>query len=65
MLKDQVRIVLRNCGLIDPEQLDHYLARGGYRAFESCLDKPWRDVVETVKAPGLRGRGGAGFPDLA
>ena len=40
MLKDQVRIVLRNCGVIDPEQLDHYLARGGYRAFESCLGSP-------------------------
>jgi NADH:ubiquinone oxidoreductase subunit F (NADH-binding)/NAD-dependent dihydropyrimidine dehydrogenase PreA subunit/(2Fe-2S) ferredoxin len=62
MLRDQVRIVLRNCGVIDPEQLDHYLARGGYRAFESCLGTPWRDVVETVKASGLRGRGGAGFP---
>ena len=62
MLKDQVRIVLRNCGVIDPEQLDHYLARGGYRAFESCLGQPWSDVVETVKASGLRGRGGAGFP---
>ena len=62
MLKDQVRIVLRNCGVIDPEQLDHYLARGGYRAFESCLGQPWRDVLETVKASGLRGRGGAGFP---
>ena len=37
MLKDQVRIVLRNCGVIDPEQVDHYLARGGYRAFERCL----------------------------
>ena len=62
MLKDQVRIVLRNCGIIDPEQIDHYLARGGYRALESCLGEPWRDVIETVKLAGLRGRGGAGFP---
>jgi (2Fe-2S) ferredoxin len=62
MLRHQTRIVLRNCGVIDPEQLDHYLARGGYRAFESCLEMPWSDVIETVKASGLRGRGGAGFP---
>jgi len=62
MLKDQVRIVLRNCGVIDPEQVDHYLARGGYRAFERALSLPWREVVDTVKEAGLRGRGGAGFP---
>ena len=62
MLAHQVRIVLRNCGIIDPEEVDHYLARGGYRAFEACLGTPWRDVVDTVKLSGLRGRGGAGFP---
>ena len=65
MLAHQVRIVLRNCGIIDPEEVDHYLARGGYRAFETCLDMPWRDVVESVKTAGLRGRGGAGFPTWA
>ena len=62
MLKHQMRIVLRNCGLIDPEEVDHYLARGGYQAIERCLLMPWEDVVEAVKRSGLRGRGGAGFP---
>lgn len=62
MLAPQVRIVLRNCGIIDPEDLDHYLARDGYRAIENCLQTPWEDVLETVKQSGLRGRGGAGFP---
>jgi NADH:ubiquinone oxidoreductase subunit F (NADH-binding)/NAD-dependent dihydropyrimidine dehydrogenase PreA subunit/(2Fe-2S) ferredoxin len=62
MLRSQVRIVLRNCGIIDPERVDHYLARGGYRALERCLATPWQDVVEEVELAGLRGRGGAGFP---
>jgi NADH-quinone oxidoreductase subunit F len=62
MLKQQVRIVLRNCGIIDPENVDHYLARDGYKALEKCLSTPWNDVLEIVKGSGLRGRGGAGFP---
>jgi NADH:ubiquinone oxidoreductase subunit F (NADH-binding)/(2Fe-2S) ferredoxin/Pyruvate/2-oxoacid:ferredoxin oxidoreductase delta subunit len=62
MLAAQVRIVLRNCGIIDPENLDHYLAREGYQAIEKCLLMPWAEVLETVKNSGLRGRGGAGFP---
>ena len=62
MLRHQVRIVLRNCGIIDPENVDHYLARDGYRALEKCVAMPWRDVLETVRSSGLRGRGGAGFP---
>ena len=62
MLAPQVRIVLRNCGIIDPENLDHYLAREGYLAIEKALAGPWEEVLETVKASGLRGRGGAGFP---
>jgi NADH:ubiquinone oxidoreductase subunit F (NADH-binding)/NAD-dependent dihydropyrimidine dehydrogenase PreA subunit/(2Fe-2S) ferredoxin len=62
MLEHQTRIVLRNCGLIDPEEVDHYLARGGYRALERCLASSWQDVIDTVKEAGLRGRGGAGFP---
>jgi NADH:ubiquinone oxidoreductase subunit F (NADH-binding)/NAD-dependent dihydropyrimidine dehydrogenase PreA subunit len=62
MLKPQVRIVLRNCGLIDPDDLDHYLARDGYRGFEKCLSMTWPEVLDTVKRSGIRGRGGAGFP---
>jgi NADH:ubiquinone oxidoreductase subunit F (NADH-binding)/NAD-dependent dihydropyrimidine dehydrogenase PreA subunit/(2Fe-2S) ferredoxin len=62
MLEHQVRIVLRNCGIIDPDEVDHYLARGGYAALERCLDMPPEEVIETVKRSGLRGRGGAGFP---
>ncbi len=62
MLKPQVRIVLQNCGLIDPDDLDHYLARDGYLGFEKCLSMSWQEVLETVKRSGIRGRGGAGFP---
>ncbi|MCP4546363.1 MAG: 4Fe-4S dicluster domain-containing protein [bacterium] len=62
MLKPQVRIVLRNCGLIDPDEIDHYLAREGYTAIERCLSRPPLEALETVKRSGLRGRGGAGFP---
>jgi len=62
MLAPQVRIVLRNCGIINPEDIDHYLARDGYIALEKCLSMSWQDVLEVVKNSGLRGRGGAGFP---
>ena len=62
MLKAQVRIVLKNCGIIDPEDIDHYLARGGYLALERCLSMPWNEVLDIVMRSGLRGRGGAGFP---
>lgn len=62
MLKPQVRIVLKNCGLIDPEDLDHYLARDGYLGFMKVLaGTPERTIAELRDAQ-LRGRGGAGFP---
>ncbi|NLE41945.1 MAG: NADH-quinone oxidoreductase subunit J/K, partial [Lentisphaerae bacterium] len=59
----QFRIVLRNCGVIDPDKIDDYIAREGYQALEKVLFamKP-ADVVAEVLKSGLRGRGGAGFP---
>ncbi len=58
----QKRVVLRNCGTIDPTDIDAYIARGGYEALAKALGamSP-ADVLETVKASGLRGRGGGGF----
>ena len=58
----QVRIALRNCGVIAAEDIDEYIARGGYTALEKVLFtmKP-QEVIDVVKASGLRGRGGAGF----
>lgn len=59
----QYRIVLRNCGLIDPDSIDEYIGRDGYVALEKALFemKP-DDIIEELKKAGLRGRGGAGFP---
>jgi len=59
----QLRIVLRNCGIIDPENIEEYIARDGYLALEKALFqmKP-EDIIAEIKAAGLRGRGGAGFP---
>jgi NADH-quinone oxidoreductase subunit F len=58
----QVRITLRNCGIIDPEKIDEYIARGGYEGLSHALLEMSRDeVIEEVKRSGLRGRGGAGF----
>ena len=62
MLKPQMRIVLRNCGLIDPEDIDQYLAVGGYEGFFNALAMSPDDVIGVVRHAGLRGRGGAGFP---
>jgi NADH:ubiquinone oxidoreductase subunit F (NADH-binding)/(2Fe-2S) ferredoxin len=61
--KKQHRIALRNCGVIDPENIDEYLAFDGYKALEKVLTemKP-EDVIDTMKKSGLRGRGGGGFP---
>ncbi len=61
--QSQVRIALRNCGLIDPENINDYISVRGYEALGQCLtEKTPQDVVEMIKASGLRGRGGAGFP---
>ncbi|MGC8846296.1 MAG: NADH-quinone oxidoreductase subunit F, partial [Candidatus Hydrogenedens sp.] len=62
MLSHQVRNILRNCGLIDPENFYHYLAQNGYRGFLKALNIGADAVLEEVKKSGLRGRGGAGFP---
>jgi len=61
-MRSQVRIVLRNCGLIDPEDLDHYLVRGGYEGLERALALSPDEVIDEIVSSGLRGRGGAGFP---
>jgi NADH-quinone oxidoreductase subunit F len=59
----QKRIVLENCGEIDPRNIDDYLARGGYQALENCLRQLTpEELIRTITESGLRGRGGAGFP---
>ena len=61
--KHQMRIALRNCGVIDPENIDEYLAMDGYKALEKVLTKMTREeVIDEVLKSGLRGRGGGGFP---
>ncbi|ANW98345.1 NADH dehydrogenase [Thermoclostridium stercorarium subsp. thermolacticum DSM 2910] len=61
--KHQVRVALRNCGIINPENIEEYIARDGYRALGKVLTEMTpEEVIETVKKSGLRGRGGAGFP---
>jgi len=62
VMRPQVRIALRNCGLIDPGNLNHYIAGGGYSGLKRALDMPPEKVIDEIKASGLRGRGGAGFP---
>ncbi len=62
MLKGQVRVVSRNFGRIDPENIDHYIARGGYAGLARALKMDPEQVIDEVRTSGLRGRGGAGFP---
>ncbi|MDZ7738015.1 MAG: NADH-quinone oxidoreductase subunit NuoF [Bacteroidales bacterium] len=62
VMKPQERLVLNNCGIIDPTLLSHYLANKGYSGLQKALKMKAEDVVEEVKGSGLRGRGGAGFP---
>ena len=62
-LKSQVRIALRNCGVIDPDSLEEYISRDGYQALGDALFKMQpAEVVDVIKQSGLRGRGGGGFP---
>ena len=59
----QTRVALRNCGVIDPENIDEYIARDGYAALIKCLTEyEPQQIIDMIKASGLRGRGGAGFP---
>ncbi len=61
--KKQLRIALRNCGLIDPENIEDYIAHDGYFALEKALfEMTGEQIVDEIKKSGLRGRGGAGFP---
>ena len=61
--REQMKIVLRNCGQIDPTRIDDYIVRDGYLAIAKVLSSMSPEaVIEEVKASGLRGRGGAGFP---
>jgi NADH:ubiquinone oxidoreductase subunit F (NADH-binding)/(2Fe-2S) ferredoxin len=62
MLKPQVRVILKNCGFIDPEEGDHYLAQEGYTGFLKVLEEGPEYALAALKESGLRGRGGAGFP---
>lgn len=56
------KIILRNCGRIDPTRIDHYIANGGYQALANALQIHPEEVISQIEKSGLRGRGGAGFP---
>ena len=61
--KKQIRIALRNCGFINPENIDEYIARDGYMALGKALSEMTpEEVIGEIREAGLRGRGGAGFP---
>ncbi|MBM4053816.1 MAG: NADH-quinone oxidoreductase subunit NuoF [Planctomycetes bacterium] len=60
---NQYRLVLGNCGIIDPDHIEDYIERGGYKALKKVLETMTREeVIEEIKRSGLRGRGGGGFP---
>lgn len=58
----ELRLLLRNCGFINPENINHYIALGGYSALVKALKMTPDEIVEEIRQSGLRGRGGAGFP---
>ncbi|MEZ5001299.1 MAG: NADH-quinone oxidoreductase subunit J/K, partial [Bacteroidales bacterium] len=62
VLKPQKRLVLNNCGIIDPTNLNHYLANRGYTGLKRALSLKPQEIIDELKESGLRGRGGAGFP---
>ena len=61
-IEKQQRVVLRNCGVINPENIDEYIASDGYKAIEKALSMKPEAVIDEIRISGLRGRGGAGFP---
>ncbi len=62
VLKPQVRRILRNCGFIDPTNILHYVAQGGYTGLARALGMERQQIIDEIRRAGLRGRGGAGFP---
>ncbi|MCR4660301.1 MAG: NAD(P)H-dependent oxidoreductase subunit E, partial [Bacteroidales bacterium] len=61
--RKQIRIALRNCGFVDPENIEESISRGGYEALAKCLTEMTpQQVIDEITKSGLRGRGGAGFP---
>ncbi len=58
----ELRLILRHCGIIDPGDIDHYIANGGYAALDKALRMAPEEIIRHVERAGLRGRGGAGFP---
>ncbi|MFC2104601.1 NADH-ubiquinone oxidoreductase-F iron-sulfur binding region domain-containing protein [Bacteroidota bacterium] len=62
VMKPQERLVLNNCGIINPKNLNHYIANKGYTGLQNTLRLSSQEVIERLKESGLRGRGGAGFP---
>jgi len=58
----ELRLILRRCGFIDPENINHYIANGGYSSLKKALKMSPEKIVGELKKSGLRGRGGAGFP---
>lgn len=60
--KKQIRIALRNCGFINPENIEEYIARDGYSALAKALEMTPEQVIQEIMDSGLRGRGGGGFP---
>lgn len=62
VFKSQERVILKNCGHIDPDSLDEYIMNDGYQGLVKCLSSTQEEVIDEVSKSGLRGRGGAGFP---
>jgi len=62
VFQNQTRVILKNCGNVDPENIDEYIANDGYKGLLKSLEGEPEDIIEEITNSGLRGRGGAGFP---